>query len=538
MKIYSKKELLENNQSILNSIDYLLHGLNELTNLKDTATPDFKEGMVVYFTNLSPNTLNQIEKKLSLPKKEQSKLKLPNPTNKSFYGDKSFNLVDTAVKHLSDDTVDNQNEIRLFANALSIARLIQSIYGKPVQADRGDLFTKIREHSVQLVSDVEPSFQKRPDKWCPADIYIYNDGNSANLALTSKTLNIGKDSLNAQFQSDPKKTSKKIFGISLKEEKAQGGAGGSFEKILKREQYPESKKISNYSLLSTVFHYERSKKYENTSTSVSEISTAHASALNMLNPKFRGKFKGAEKVVSDLETTLKLTLGNKLTKNANGKYDKKYVSDLFSEKKLKSIKYAPTLEKSMNTLVKNLRSDSEREYTSMRNSFVNTLKEMKINPPAQHNIKNLPIKIMLAKAGCYKAAAYVLNGLNSGNMNVPKLFKNIASQKNPFVAWTAYAIGMAGISPTFFKMVGKSTLGQLGVMESFYGDSFLNLDEKTEIKISDTDKRMGFSVQFITKVTREEVSSSDVVKRYKVNLSFQSGGDVITISVIELKETE
>jgi hypothetical protein len=49
---------------------------------------------------------------------------------------------------------------------------------------------------------------------------------------------------------------------------------------------------------------------------------------------------------------------------------------------------------------------------------------------------------------------------------------------------------------------------------------------------------MGFSVQFITKVTREEVSSSDVVKRYKVNLSFQSGGDVITISVIELKETE
>jgi hypothetical protein len=142
MKISSKKYLMENKGLVLESIHNLLYPLKEDTTLQDTATPDFKEGLVVYFTNLNSEYLKKIDDKLN--SNNNKKITLPKPSNPKFYGEKSFESVNLAIKHLIEDSISDSKEISLYNNALSIAKLIQSIYKKPVQADRGIDYQKIR----------------------------------------------------------------------------------------------------------------------------------------------------------------------------------------------------------------------------------------------------------------------------------------------------------------------------------------------------------------------------------------------------------
>jgi hypothetical protein len=94
---------------------------------------------------------------------------------------------------------------------------------------------------------------------------------------------------------------------------------------------------------------------------------------------------------------------------------------------------------------------------------------------------------------------------------------------------------MAGISPTFFKMIGDSK-GKNAKVETFDGSGFLNLTDKSDVIIKDSDENKGFSVEFITKVTIQNKPNSKVLKRYKVVMQFVYGGDQIKIEVSELKE--
>jgi hypothetical protein len=542
MKIYSRKELTENNELILKSIRKVLYPINEVTTLQNTSTPDFKEGMVVYFTNLNSNKLKQIEEKLKSSAENQKVLNLPDPGDKKFYGDKSFESVLIAIKHLSNDKIVLQNDIRLFANALSIARLIQSIYGKPVQADRGILFTEIRKKAVELVSKTYSNFPKYPDKWCPADIYIYNDKNSSQKALNAKDVASGYDSLNEQFQSDLKNTSKKILGISLKEQVSQGGAGGSFEKILTRnENYKSLPKTSYYSLSRILSNYAKSKKNENNSASVGYISTAHANAKNMIDifiTKRGMKVKGLKQVESDLEETLKLTLG-KIKSKSDGKYESSYVQEIFDTKGVKKIKYAPNLEKNIQILIKDTKEESIKEYNKNRDIFLKSLKDLNIKNikiPKPRPASVLSPSVMLSKSGCYKTAGHIIDNLNSEKLGIPESFRNIFKQKNPFVAWTAYAIGMAGISPTFFKMIGNSTVGSVAKVEPFYGNGYLHLDDKEEATITDSETGSYITIDFITKVTMNESEKSKTVHRYKCSLMFDANGDRVTVKVSKIEE--
>lgn len=537
MKIHSRNTLLENDGHILDSIHNLIHSsmLNE-SGLEGSSTPDFKEGMVVYFSSLPSESLKEIEGKLKNPNIKLI-LNLPQPRDHKYYGSKSFNLVKNAVSHLSKDKIVDPNEIRLYSNALSISKTIQNIYKKPVQADRGETFNKIRSYAINLVKKQIENFPKKADKWCPADIYIYNDTESVNKLLSAEFLNIGNKSLNAQFQADIKKINKGIVGISLKEEKAQGGAGGSFEKSLTRvENYPDSKKIRNYSVLSVAYHYDKSIKNKNKPVGIGEISTAHASARRLSSRKV----KGSDEVVNELQKTLELTLGKKdlsAALNNRGNYDKKTVESIFSEKEIQQVKYSKGLNDAVQSMFQVLMKGITDEYTENRDKFYSDLTAAGFNPPSSKlNPKQIGVKRTLAKAGCYKTASYLINGLNAGKLQIPQEFKTIIEQKNAFVALTAYAIGMAGISPTFFKMIGKSTPDEMANLETFYGDGFLNLDEDSDVLVEDSPKRLGFNVKFVTKVTLENDKNSQTVKRYEVNISFQSGGDSVTVSVSQLKE--
>jgi hypothetical protein len=85
------KNLLENANMILKSIRKVLHEENEkesvideATTLRETNTPEFKEGLVVYFSSLPVAKLKQIEDKLNKPETSQKKISIPEPTEDEY----------------------------------------------------------------------------------------------------------------------------------------------------------------------------------------------------------------------------------------------------------------------------------------------------------------------------------------------------------------------------------------------------------------------------------------------------------------------
>lgn len=541
IKMKSRKQYLKKSQSILELVQETIRShkmsVNESTSITGTNTPEFKEGLVVYFTMLPATTLKKIEEKLGLQEKDQKLLKLSIPTNDKFYGKKSYDLVSLAITHLSEDTVKRAESV-FYYNALSVAKKIQEIYGGPVQSDRGDqVYAKLRQKAVNLIQDGY-GVKSDADKWCPADIYIYNDKSVVSKLLSAKTINVGKDSFNAQFQSDINNTNEGLTGISLKEEKAQAGKATSFFKTLERkEAYPDSPRLGGDAkyVLSIAYNYDQAVRNLSKSPkmAIGYIATAHASA-NILSTKF----KEAAAIENDMIGILKKTFGEKSLRsiqNKSGKYDKDKTRDLFEKQNKNSFVIPPKVQKNIDNLFETVRKKYENEYKKARKSFIDVLKKNKMDVPATTpNISAMNIETILKKTSCYMVASWVLDGINSEKLNIPNIYQTIAKERNAFLAMTAYAIGMAGISPTFFKMVGNSKGGPAHI-ETFYGSGFLNLDEKEKVVIGDSPARKGFFVDFITTVKLDEAKSSKPISRYKVSLDFRFSGEQINIEVSELK---
>lgn len=538
------KNLLDTEHIILSSIRELLkesyskeETIDESTTLRETNTPEFKEGLVVYFSALPSNKLKLVEEKLSKPEDKQKKISLSEPDSDKLYGAKSYGLVIDAVKHLSNDIVKT-SEKSFYYNALSVAKKLQEIFKGPLEADRGDYtYSKLRNKAVQLIKD---GYQMAltADKWCPADIYIYNDGGSPAKMLNAESLNIGDDSFNAYFQPDIKNIKDGLIGISLKEEKAQAGKATSFFKTLERkENYPEAPKLSGNSkyVLSIAYNFDQAvKSYgKDSQKAIGYIATAHASAEILSE-----KLKDADVVKNDLLNILKTTFGAsdlKSIKNARGRYDKDTTRELFVKKNLKSFVIPSSVQTNIDKLFNSVRKKIETEYTNARKQFLNVLTKSNMEVPVQTpDLKSMGMETVLKKTSCYMVASWVLDGINSKKLNIPPVYQSIIKEKNAFVAMTAYAIGMAGVSPTFFKMVGSSKGGTAHV-ETFYGSGFLNLDEKQSVIIGDSPGRKGFFVEFITAVKLEEKKGSKPVSRYKVSLDFRYAGEAINIEVSELK---
>jgi hypothetical protein len=139
------------------------------------------------------------------------------------------------------------------------------------------------------------------------------------------------------------------------------------------------------------------------------------------------------------------------------------------------------------------------------------------------------------KASCYLVADYLMSVINAEDLSIPEAYKSIVKEKNAFVALTAYAIGMGGISPTFFKLIGKEN-GSDATLETFYGDGILSLDEDAGTQIVDTAEYKGFYVIFTTKVLLNVDGKSETKEKYQVTLDFRYAGDQLNIEVSELKE--
>jgi hypothetical protein len=502
--------------------------------LQGTNTPDFKEGLVVYFTSQTPQTLEAIEKKLQTG---TGQIKLSININEQYYGNKSANLVKSAITHLSTSDI-SKKDIAFYYNALSIAKTIQDLYKRPMQADRGILFESIRKKAVELVNNLGADVSlSAADKWCPADIYIYNDKEAAEKALAAQYLNIDDESLNAQFQTKYKQTQDKILGISLKEQKAQAGKASSFRGVLKKEiNYPDMPVQKDMKvLLEIAYNLGQSLTSKDKKLAIGYFAAAHT----LLDKARIENAPSTELLKAELGQILTDTLGQDnlgAAYNKKGSFDKDRTRKLFTQLGLTDIKVSSNYQSTVKQFNTEIKGQCVDTYNKARIDFIKTLQSLEYEVPAESpDISKMSPETLLKKANCYNTAEYLLSGLNSDSLKIPQGYQSIADQKNIFVALTAYAIGMAGISPTFVKVVGNSK-GAPASIDTFYGSGFLNLDDGTSVKITDTTEYKGFYVTFTTKVTLEAGEKAEIMKKYSVTLDFRYAGEQLNIEVSDLKQ--
>lgn len=504
--------------------------------IEGSNTPELKEGLVIYFSTQPKKILDIAAEKASNPK-STSVLTLNTTVPSKYYGTKSAELVSKAIDFLNENSITPNNS-RLYLNAISIARKIQeSLTVEQVRQesiDRGDLYNSIRKHAVKLVSDMGVAIKE--DKWCPADIYIYKDSISANQALQTNTLNVGDMSLNAMFNSEFNDVSG-IVGISLKEEKAQAGKATSFREILTREtNYPDALKLNDVQKNTMELLYNLNALKFSNAKSTPVIKVGYISeAIRIIESK---KIKNTDKLKNLLIHSLSLIFkGNtKGVFGPRGGYNKENTRKSFINLGLSELPLDPKLIPEINSFSETVKSDAINTYNRSRKAFISTLNKLHFKTPGDTpNINKLDSETLYKKSSCYLVAEYLLSGINAEKLHLPPAYKSIMSQKNAFVAMTAYAVGMGGISPTFFKLVGSST-GTGAHLEPFYGDGFLNVSDNNSTKIVDTDEYKGFYVTFVADVTIGTGKKTKKKGSYKVTLDFRYAGDQLNIEVSDLKQ--
>lgn len=504
--------------------------------IENANTPEMKEGLVIYFSSCTDGVLTAAENKV-LDSSNSEVLSLPFPKHSEVYGGKSFQLVTEAIKFLNENSITANNS-RLYLNAISIAKYIRNEFGilPETSIDRGDLYTKIREHAIDLIH-AKYALPADEDKWCPADIYIYNQTNIGQQAIRSDELNIGKTSLNSLFSTKFGK-GYGIVGISLKESKAQAGKATSFKQILTRDSdYPDALTLKPEEKTSLELLYNLNILFsKDTAKLTPKLRIGYvAEAARIISSK---KLKNVTELFDSLDTTLKNTFGSEYSKifGARGGFNKNVARSVFESLKLKEVRYDSRLESLVRAYDTQSRASAMQAYTKSKKVFTDTLKRLNFNQPSGGaDVDKMDSETLYKKASCYLVADFLLSGLNAEKLHIPSGYTSIIKQKNAFVAMTAYAIGMAGISPTFFKLVGSDNRGGHAHMEPFYGDGFLNLDDKSEVRIVDTTKYKGFFVEFFVNVTLTENKSEKIKTKYKVTLDFRYAGDQLNIEVSELK---
>lgn len=555
MNIYSKRHLIENSHLILSKAKSILSNrLNEVTALKDTGHGWFKESLVIYFsTMVSDKQIEMVEAKLGMKDADQAELpplKLPTVSNFDNYG-LGKNTLPGAIQHLSEDVIPT-SEKKLYYNAISSAKLIRGLYGgkkiDPKRVDMGIKYDSIRKRGVELAKKSGIT-GITADKWCPADIYIYNDLSDITRASNAKYLNIDigtQKSLNGLFQSEPEtETSKGILGLSLKEQIAQAGAATSFKNILSREKnYPDADKIDNRDALSIIYHLdnfrvEYAKEKSTKEYYFSNLAYAYASAISLIERRkdSRKIVTASKNALNLIETIFSSTLGDNLPPKVRGKYVVNKVRDAFNDSNISKFVVPNAVASAIKNISSAIEEDAISEYTKMRQSFLRDLVAAGYKSPQKlysPNAMRGDIGRALAKAGCYKVASYVLKGMSLGELSIPTEFSTIAKQKNVFVAMVAYAVGMAGLSPTFFKVKGSQKPGGTAHMEAVYGSGYFHLDDDSEVKIIDKETTAGFRIEFTAKVTKTAKSSSKTLQKYQTIMIYHSAGDHISVLVNKL----
>jgi len=560
----SHKFLLENSNNVLEQNTKIIRNskLTNTLNLKeDLAVPQsttgLKEGLVMYFACQSIESIDDAINKIE--KKSNKKLKF----SKSIINDKLYNgnvepaanNVKEAIDYLNTSVVDPKIG-RTYINAMTAAKRIIKDVGKlePKLIDRGQTFDSIKKHATELLKGADINISTgESDKWCPADLFIYGSTGVAEIANKSTNVNIdskNQPSLNSLFsETFTMPAAGKILGVSLKEESARGGKATSFRKILKgdKDYIVEDKDQGQELITKILYNFSSILRTKGANTEPIYKIGDCAEALNSIVKNETLIVKNVnsdilEGLKQSLAGTLKKTFGKdaKLATNKDnakkmykgGGYE--YPSD--SSKPLKDLKVSIT------DFRKSLIDYAKKRYSKSRKEFFTTLTKSNFKPPANEPVKWAETEdvskvsdIFLKKAGCYDAASKLLDGYQiKASLALPKAFKSIVDEeKNVFLALTAYAVSQGGISPTFFKLIGKESSSQEAEVKKFPSDGVLKLVPGGEVQIDDSPTNAGFNVTFICQIQ----SKTGVQDKYQVVLSFSYAGTQFKIEVFELKET-
>jgi len=200
--------------------------------LAGTETPDFKEGLVVFFYSCPQSQLTEIQERVinNTPIKSNLRTEI-NAINAAYYGSKSAQFVKTGIELLTTASALDSKTKNLYLNALSAARTIQDQFGTGLVIDRGTLFETIRTTASEITKIAK-------DKWCPGDVYLYNKSavnsikkiinesktNNAIVNIEDKSGKVLQTGLNSLFDID----NPLVTAVSLKEQEAVSGRAKEF----------------------------------------------------------------------------------------------------------------------------------------------------------------------------------------------------------------------------------------------------------------------------------------------------------------------
>lgn len=499
-------------------------------------TEDNSEVLCMYFSCLDSKKIQAVKNYLLSLKttkaKPNSGLVPPSSAKlKPIPGLSSSNLGasgKTALDTLLQEYNSGVPNIKLFVNAISSGELIQSEYGGVIPAkaiDRGaESFQKIKKHALELIASQLKIKLDKDDKWSPADIMIYNGKAGLDLVRKAKTV----EELNSIFTKGITREANKIVGISLKQASAQGGKALSFKTSLTREQhFVEADDLDEEGKLVRSWLYLADATNPAGKTSEYDKIGYVVELAKKPTPPDKSLSRAAQNIALEAKNTLELTFGKKQAAILLSKPYRKAKDEarLLFKKKNKLI-FSPKYQTAVSLLDKLTTDKAKSLYEQTRGKFVSALREgmyqidAKVTPP-QSNL------LRYRKASCYQLATWLVTGVAEGGLKIPKGFITLAKEKNPFIALTAYAIGYAGVSPYFVKVIGSgdnvSSLNKPAHYMVMGGEGMLKLQRKQKVVITDTPGYGGFNVSLL-------LEAGNGVK-YDVKLDFRFAGDRINIEV-------
>ncbi len=443
--------------------------------------------------------------------------------NKQYYGvGKSMpENLDLYIKYV----FLSRQEVDTLTNAISAAASIHKDISTEGRIIRNEDFDKIRQKAVSLIKE-QYNVSLQADNWCPGDVYLVLNQSSISNCLKADTVNIGKSSLNHQFEKDGD-----LIAISLKEEKAQAGKATTFANTVFSNSFdadvnPDDKygtsdnkdlaKISAKIARFEDYYYgpkrggRRSQSYINAITKDKKL---HGSVNSILQAAGKSKIKTTN-IKSEFQS-----------EDAFYKANKQLFDDI--ESSIKSLKNKMTGGDST-TKVK-------KSFITSRDKFIDDIKKYEIEVSAEDNNKFSKeiekenedyIKVLSMKTATYELASLIIDKWTDKNAKISPAYKKIQEITNPFVALTAFAIAEAGLSPSFYKVIGSSkTL--IGHTDYFDAKSEVDIDSSsTKMTLIDSPKQAGFMLSYITKLGK---------KNYSTKLVFRFSGSEIRIEVQELK---
>ena len=498
-----------------------------------------KEGLVCLFYDVFkiPSLVTEIEdlhtlvttKQAASEIKEEDVTKVTNKIsqvynkNKQYYGSgKSMpENLDLYVKYV----FLTGQEIDTLTNAISAAASIHKEVSAEGRIIRNQDFDKIRTKAVSLVKE-QYNISLQADNWCPGDVYLVLNQAGVSNCLKADTVNIGKDSINHQFEKDGD-----IIAVSLKEEKAQAGKATTFANTVfsnsfdanvdPNDKYGTSDNKDLAKISAKIARFEdyfygpkrggkRSQSYIN---SITKDKKLHGSVNSILQAVGKPKIK-----TDGIKPEYK-------SEDAFYKANKTIFDDL--ESAIKTIKSKLTGSDST--------AKVKKSFTTSRDKFISDIKKYKIEVSAEDSNKFSKevekenedfIKVLSMKTATYELASLIIDRWTDKNAKISPAYKKIQEISNPFVALTAFAIAEAGLSPSFYKVIGSSK-SLMGHADYFDAKAEVDIDSSsTKMTLVDSPKQAGFLLSYVTKLGK---------KNYSTKLVFRFSGSEIRIEVQELK---